>query len=121
MIAAPSATRTTLSHEDADTLRRAWRYMMTVHAAIDGAVPQDENELRAKGRVTANENLRGLVEEARGHLAQLALAFAIADGEGEARSVPEERTREDFNTALAGLAADLYCIVDDHCGGEVST
>ena len=75
----------------------------------------------AEHREMQRENLRGLVDEARGHLAQLALAFAIADGEGEARSVPEERTREDFNTALAGLAADLYCIVDDHCGGEVST
>lgn len=75
----------------------------------------------ARRRAVQRINLRGLVEEARGHLDKLATLFACTDAEldaGEITGSPPER-REQFNYAIAGIVADLDAIRDDHCGEAV--
>jgi hypothetical protein len=76
---------------------------------------------KPKKRNIDRENLRGLVAEAQAHLAQAALLFACADGSDPLSGAPPSERRERFNEAIAGIAADLECIVDDHCGSAVTS
>ena len=94
----------------------------TEAARTTPTIEPNPSPTKADDREHDRENLRGLVDEAREHLNVLTTLFACVDTELEdaVLGTPRDR-RTPFLRAIAGVVADLDCIVNDHCGEEVAS